>query len=90
LEVIVQLEGKAAREFAKVASSSEDIVRLRRVLARLGVILRPQQPGIDDAELSRYFVGEVRDRDEGSRVAAALTALPVVTAAYAKPPAELP
>jgi len=90
LEVIVQLEGAAAGEFRSRSPSHPGVVRLQRVLADLGVTLTPQHPGIDDPELSRTFMGEVRDWDEGSRVVAALTALRVVTAAYAKPPAELP
>lgn len=88
--MIVQLDGTAAGAFRSGRASGQDVAQLRRVLAELGISLRPQHPDIDDPELARYFVGEVRGRDDGAHVAAALTALRAVTAAYAKPTAELP
>lgn len=90
MEVIVQLAGEAAGDFLRARTSNPEVAQLSRVLGNLGVTLRPQHPGLDDAGLSRYFVTEVRDRDQGSRVVAALTALRIVTAAYAKPQAEPP
>lgn len=90
MELIVQLEGQAARNLVGGPKASPEVAQLQRVLADLDMTLRPQHPGIHDPELSRYFVGEIRNRDDGSRVIAALSALHVVTAAYAKPPAELP
>lgn len=90
LELIVQLEGQAARNLVGGPKASPDVAQLQRVLAEFGVTLRPQHPGVPDIELSRYFIGELRGRDDGSRVLAALSALHAVTAAYAKPTAELP
>lgn len=86
----MQLDGTAAGAFRSGRASGQDVAQLWRVLAELGISLRPQHPDIDDPELARYFVGEVRGRDDGARVVAALTALRAVTAAYAKPTAELP
>ena len=91
VEVVVQLEPAAAAKLRNGPSSDSDIAPLRRVLEELGMTLRPQHPDVDDPELTRFFVGETRDwDDDGSRAVAALTALHVVTAAYAKPPAALP
>jgi hypothetical protein len=90
VEVIVQLERKAADDLLRGSTSNPDVARLRHVLSDFGVTLRPQHPGIRDADLSRYFVADVRDWDEGARVVAALTALRFVSAAYAKPQAEPP
>lgn len=86
----MQLDGAAAGEFRSGRASGQDVAQLRRVLAELGINLRPQHSDVDDPELARYFVGEVGGRDDGARVAATLTALRAVTAAYAKPTAELP
>lgn len=90
MEVIVQLADQAAGDFLHERTSDPDVAQLRRLLGSLGVAMRPQHPDVDDPGLSRYFVAEVRDRDQGARVVAALTALHIVTAAYAKPQAEPP
>lgn len=90
MEVVVQLKGSAAAKFRAGQTADPDVARLQGVLRELGLNLLPQHPGVDDSALSRYFVGEVRDREDGLRAIAALTALQVVTSAYAKPPAQSP
>lgn len=90
MEVIVQLATDCAARLRRGVAPDPEIARLESVLADAGASLRPQHPEVGDSELARWFVAEVGDRDEGARLAAALTALPVVSAAYAKPAAELP
>lgn len=90
MEVVVQLSGSAAEKFRAGRTTDPDIARLHGVLGEIGMRLVPQHPGIDDSALSRYFVGEVRDREGGLHAVAALTALHAVTAAYAKAPTQTP
>ena len=58
-------------------------------LARLGVSLRPMHPGVEDADLARYFTLSGVSGKEGEKVLVALRDLDAVTAAYGKPEAEL-
>lgn len=90
VEVVVQLEGLLAERWRTGAASGVDAAQLRNVLAQAGATLQSQHPGMPDPELSRWFVAQVGDDDEGVRLAAALLALHGVDAAYAKPTADLP
>ena len=90
MEVIVQLAADCAGRLRRGLTPDPEIARLQSVLAGAGAVLRPQHPEVGDTELSRWFIAEVGDRDEGARLAAALAELPSVSAAYAKPAAELP
>lgn len=90
VELVVQLDGELAERWRRGTASGADAAQLRSVLAQAGATLQQQHPGMPDPELSRWFVAQVRDGDEGARLAAALLALHGVDAAYAKPAAELP
>lgn len=90
MEVIVELEPDAANDLSTGATTSMDTARLREMLTQLSITLRPQHPGVHDPRLSRYFVAEVRDPNEGERIVATLRTLRVVTGAYIKPQAETP
>ncbi len=90
VEVVVQLDSELAERWRRGAASSADAAQLRNVLAQAGATLQLQHPGMPDPELSRWFVAQVRDDDEGARLAVALLALRGIDAAYVKPAAELP
>lgn len=90
VEVVVQLDSELAERWRRGAASGTDAAQLRNVLAQAGATLQLQHPGMHDPELSRWFVAQVRDDDEGARLAVALLALRGIDAAYVKPAAELP
>lgn len=75
-----------------LAACPDNILEMKRdledALARLGASLRPMHPGVQDAELARYFTlcGVPAPRQESAL--ADLRDLEAVTAAYVKPEAE--
>jgi hypothetical protein len=60
------------------------------VARQAGATLVPQHPGVDDPDLSRWFVAELADQAAAERLIAALLALDEVDGAYAKPLEEPP
>jgi len=90
VEVVVQLDADFAGRLRRGVASGPEALQLQGLLTAAGATLRPQHPETADRELARWFVAQTSDRGEGSRLAAALNALPCVNAAYAKPAAELP
>jgi hypothetical protein len=53
-----------------------------------GARLVPQHPGVDDAQLARFFVADVPDPGDAERLAETLRALDEVDGAYVKPAEE--
>lgn len=90
MDVVVQLDGEFAARWRTGERASPEAAQLQAVLAGAGTSLRAQHPDVADRELSRWFVAHPQNGDEGTRLVAALIALPCVDAAYIKPAAELP
>lgn len=70
-------------------ASAANTVERQRILSEsgaAGVSLRPLHPGTRDADLARYYVGDVADDAQIQK----LRAIAGVEAAYVKPADELP
>jgi hypothetical protein len=65
------------------------LTELRRVVASRGAGLRPEFPGTDDPELSRFWVVSAPETD-APELAASLNAYPGVEGAYIKPSDAMP
>jgi hypothetical protein len=61
---------------------------LDRELTRLGASLQPMHPGVQDADLARYFYLSGVSDAGGTQALEALRNLAAVTAAYSKEPAQ--
>jgi hypothetical protein len=69
-----------------VRLSGDDVEPVVAAAAQLGVTLHPLHPGVDDPELSAWYVTSPSEDEEAT--ASALQALPGVDSAYPKPPDE--
>ena len=85
-----RLDVEAAQNFLSAAKPTQAIKQLDEALADLGLSLKPQHAGESDPELSRFFVVDARDREEGERIVETVRQLQAVKAAYIKPEAEFP
>jgi hypothetical protein len=63
---------------------------VQAIARRAGATLVPQHPGVDDPDLSRWYVARVSDEVAAERLVAALLASDEVEAAYLKPQEEPP
>jgi len=89
MEVIIQLELEAANVLQSHTLLKSDLAILRNVLEKMEATIRPQHLGIDDNELSTFFV--VSSIDERARDCLnELRNIEYVTAVYYKPEPELP
>jgi hypothetical protein len=94
MATVIQLRADLARLMQGEAHTAwpDHLVEMKRglddELARLGASLSPMHPGVQDAELMRYFtLSGVSDPDQEA-ILVALRNLEGVTAAYVKPEAE--
>lgn len=70
------------------SATTDDAIAVAR---ELGLELRPTHPGIDDAELSTYYVADAGDdRTTAEDAAARLLELDGVDGAYVSPDPDLP
>jgi hypothetical protein len=90
LDVIVLLSAEAAHQLQSKATPTPIADQINKTARDLNIYLRPLHPGVQDAELSRYFVVEANTSEEGERIALKLRELPAVEAAYIKPDTEIP
>lgn len=72
------------------AAGSIEATTLLDLVSRLGGVLRPQHPRVDDPSLARWFLLEGPDDARAAQTAEALRDHPAVEAAYVKPSEELP
>jgi hypothetical protein len=88
MQITVQLrKDTQSRRREPATSESEE---LNRIIKQLGVVLEPMHPETTDADLSRYFTIEVRDRAMAEKVIDCLQQNKAVMAAYVKPPDAMP
>ena len=88
MQITVQLRKDTQPNRRKPATSESE--ELDRITKQLGVVLEPMHPETTDAELSRYFIIEVRDRAMAEKVIDCLQQNKAVMAAYVKPPDAMP
>lgn len=93
MEVIIQLEKEAADILQGHSLSDSSLTKLLSALNKRKATIRPQHSGIDDKELSQYFIvstedvvsaGNVGDEDFLNE----LLSMEYVKSAYWKPDAE--
>ena len=99
METVVQLRSDIAELMSGRAETEAGTDELNRIktdlenkLVGLGVSLRAIHPGVEDKDLARYFTLSEASRLEDKEIYGALRELEnleAVTAAYAKPDAEL-
>ena len=99
METVVQLRSDIAELMSGGAETEAGTDQLNRIktdlenkLVGLGVSLRAIHPGVEDKDLARYFTLSEASRLEDKEIYGALRELEnleAVTAAYAKPDAEL-
>lgn len=69
--------------------TSSQVQEAEALVQQVGLCLRPVHPGIDDAELSTYYVvAGSPDRASAESLAAALFQLPEIEGAYVSPDAQ--
>jgi hypothetical protein len=71
----------------RLSVESEELVQASK---ELGLTLEPVHPGVEDAELMRYFAVEVPNLAVSEKVIRRLRQCAAIDAAYVKPPDELP
>lgn len=94
MEIVIQLRSDLAKlmrgdvgpgavtdELRKIKQDLEEAVR------RFGATLEPMHPGVEDAELARYFTLSNASELDSEQALVELNDLKAVTAAYAKPQA---
>jgi len=88
MEIVVRLRPETARVFQGSTGAGDvaGAAKVRAVLSRFGVDLKPQHPGVSNSELASYFTISAVSLAEAERIAAALRELDVVEAAYIQPP----
>ena len=90
VDVILRVQPEAARELHRGHPPTSQTAELLRVLQELGLTLHPIHPGIDDADLMRYFALQAPDAARGEEASRRLRQCSAIEAAYVKPPAEPP
>jgi hypothetical protein len=91
VQISVQVQPSAIPALRGSEPPSTEVQDLRSRLEELGVELQPVHPNVDDPLLAPHFTVEAPDDEElAAGLLAVLTESPVVEAAYAKPPDELP
>ena len=89
-EVILRVQPEVAQVLHHGQSPTNQSAELLRVVQELGLSLQPIHPGIDDAELMRYFALQVPNSALGEEVSRRLRQCSAIDAAYVKPQAEPP
>ena len=84
-EVVVRLRPEAARVFHGVARDAPGVGQLRAVLSRFEAELKPQHPRTSDPDLQSYFTVAGVPAARADSIAAALSQLDAVEAAYVQP-----
>lgn len=90
MQVIVKLKVAGTDPQGSAGTGASPPEELRRVVRSVGASIRPLHPGKADASLASYFVVDVRDAARVDTLIPLLLQLPLVDAAYAKPPDALP
>jgi hypothetical protein len=78
---------KALQQGSPTTPPARDILQAAQ---ELSVSLAPMHPGVDDPNLSGYFIANAADERAAQRVVERLRSLEAIEAAYVKPPEALP
>ncbi|HEY0323790.1 MAG TPA: hypothetical protein VGC66_22750 [Pyrinomonadaceae bacterium] len=88
--ITVQLDKEAALALQGQQPETDASRQIIEAANELGATLKPMHPGTADPDLASYFFVEVPDAATAERVISRLSRSSAITAAYLKPPDELP